>query len=259
MVETVSTSDLAHLPRTTLEAMAAAGREILECRRVLAKTGDNVVGELLRGEPEFFEWDHYPVGDVYDGETHSQYYYHSHPPDARDPDEHGHFHTFLRPQGMPDDVRPLPVPGWTPPTGDNGALCHLIAISMDRRGEPYRLFTVNRWVTGETWYRGPDVVRMLDLFAIDQARPSWPVNRWITAMVRLFRPQITSLVMARDRRVAAWRRAHPNGDVFEDRRLEIAAAERISVEAQIAAVEAALAEAGTAVSSRGRSGPRHRS
>ena len=258
MVATALMADLAHLPRPALESMAEAGREILECRRALAKTGDNIVAELLRAEPEFFEWDHYPVGDVYDGETHSQYYYHAHPPDARDPDEHGHFHTFLRPKGMPADMHPLPVPGWSPPTDENGALCHLVAISMDRRGDPYRLFTVNRWVTGETWYRGADVVRMLDLFAIDQARPSWPVNRWITAMVCLFKPQIASLVTARDRRIAAWRRSHPEGDVFEDRRLEIAAAERISVEAQIAAVEAALAEERVSVPARTRPGSRHR-
>ncbi len=68
------------LSAEALEAMAGAGQEVIEAHRVLAKTGDNLVGELLRGHENFFEWDHYPPGDVYDGESHGQYYYHAHPP-----------------------------------------------------------------------------------------------------------------------------------------------------------------------------------
>ncbi len=53
------------LPRATLDAMLAAGREVLQWRRILAKTGDNLVGEDRPGG-------------------------------------HGHFHTFLRGGGMPE-------------------------------------------------------------------------------------------------------------------------------------------------------------
>ena len=41
------TSPLTALGRERLEAMRAAGEEILECRRVLLKGGLNVVGEML--------------------------------------------------------------------------------------------------------------------------------------------------------------------------------------------------------------------
>ena len=53
--------DLSALPRATLEAMAAAGDEVVECVRVLAKTGDVAESpfngmatsrEKLRGRPE---------------------------------------------------------------------------------------------------------------------------------------------------------------------------------------------------------------
>ena len=71
--------ELADLPTERLEDMAAAGAEVLEVYRLLRKSGDNVVGEVLRGQGEFYEWDHFPKGDVYDPETHSQYYYHAHP------------------------------------------------------------------------------------------------------------------------------------------------------------------------------------
>ena len=58
---------------------------------VLAKTGDNVVSEVLRGVETFYEWEHYPPDDVYDRETHAQFYYHAHPPGERSFAEHGHF------------------------------------------------------------------------------------------------------------------------------------------------------------------------
>jgi hypothetical protein len=60
-------------------------------------------------------------------------------------------------------------------------------------------------------------------------------------MLRLFRPQILELIDARDRAVAEWRAGHPGIDVFEDRDLGITSRCEISIDDQIAAVEAALA------------------
>src|SRR3546814_17878343 len=100
---------------------------------------------------------------------------------------------------------------------------------MTPGGLPFRLFTVNRWVTGEVWYRADDVIRMLDVFKIDHAQPSWPLNRWISAMIALFKPQIAELLRARDRKVADWREQNPEADVFEDRDLEVASFHYISV------------------------------
>ncbi|MBK6629632.1 MAG: hypothetical protein IPG33_00570 [Betaproteobacteria bacterium] len=230
---------LATLDRSQLEAMRAAGAEVLEYRRVLLKGGLNVVGEMLRGQGAFVEYDHYPADDVFDAETHAQYYYHAH---RGSEGEHGHFHTFLRAAGMPPGTEPWPAdnPGTEPWPAGEEALSHLVAISMDAYGEPIGLFTVNRWVTGDTWYAAADVIRMLERFDIDHAHPSWPANRWLGAMLRLYRPQIEALILARDAAVAAWARSHPQQDVFEDRALEITSQLAISVEEQIAAVEAAL-------------------
>ncbi|HEY9549741.1 MAG TPA: hypothetical protein VIR45_09590 [Kiloniellaceae bacterium] len=223
-----------------LEAMAAAGAEVVEIHRVLAKTGDNLVGELLKHNGTFYEWDHYPPGDVYDHETHGQYYYHAHAADQRFENEHGHFHTFVRPKGMPPGIRPARVPGFVAPEDADDALSHLVAIAMTPGGLPFRLFTVNRWVTGEVWYRADDVIRMLDVFKIDHAQPSWPLNRWISAMIALFKPQIAELLRARDRKVADWREQNPEADVFEDRDLEVASFLDISVEHQVREVATAL-------------------
>ncbi len=226
------------LEREHLEVMLAAGQEILECYRVLRKAGLNIVGELLKVQGTFYEYDHYPKGDIFDEEFGSQYYYHAH---REDQDEHGHFHTFLRAGAIPENVQPVPYEGDEPwPTGDE-ALSHLICISMDPRGFPIGLFATNRWVTAEAWYRAADVIDMLDRFRIDHANPSWPTNRWITAMMRLFKPQIAALLEHRDAVVEAWAREHPGVDVYEDRELEITGWQAISVDDQLAAIRGVLA------------------
>ncbi|MHC8508708.1 MAG: DUF6969 family protein [Rhodospirillales bacterium] len=215
--------------QSELRAMAQAGARAAGCARVLAGARGNVVSELLRGQGEFYQWDHYPKGDVYDARTGAQYYYHAHPPGARKDiceGEHGHFHTFVRPKD------------------ETNAPTHLIAVSMDRRGAPVRLFTANRWVTGETWKNAVEAKRLLAGFRIDTPQPSRPVNEWITAMLALFKPVIEQLLDERDAAVAAWAARHPGmtaEDVFEDRRLEVTSYADISFDARVAEITAALA------------------
>jgi len=229
--------NLALLPRARLEVMRAAGGEIAECLRVLDKAGLNVVGEVLRGQGTFYEHNHYPENDVFDADTRAQYYYHAHRGLAG---EHGHFHTFLRRAGMPAGAEPLDVPHSEPwPSGDD-ANAHLIAISMDTYGAPIGLFATNRWVTGDTWYAARDLIAMLPRWRIDHAYPSWPVNRWLCAMLVLFRPQVEALLLERDRVIDAWRDALGGEDVLERRDLEMLAYMPISIEETTGAVNAAL-------------------
>ena len=47
--------DFDKLPRERLEAMVAAGDVVIDCHRVLAKTGDNIVGELIKGDETFYD------------------------------------------------------------------------------------------------------------------------------------------------------------------------------------------------------------
>lgn len=241
-------SALKHLPlavpslqsfeQATLERMLAAGREVQECYRVLSKGDVNIVSEILKGQGTFFEDDHFPAGDVFDSDSASQYYYHAH---RGIPGEHGHFHTFLRADGMPDDVVPVAYDGDEPwPEGDD-RIAHLGAVSMDRSGFPLGFFMTNRWVTGENWYAADDVTRLIYQFDIDHAFPSWPANRWLSALLQLFIPHLQGLLVQRDAVVEAWAGDHQDRDVYEDRTLEITGWTRISVDDQIAQLEALLA------------------
>ncbi len=231
--------DLTGLSAEQIERMADAGAKMIESYRVLSKGGLNIVGEMLRGQGEFYELEHYPNDDVFDQDTQCQYYYHAHRSDA---DEHGHFHLFIRQPGMPEHVQPIVYIGDEPwPEGDQ-ALTHLVAISMDGYGFPTGLFTTNRWVTDEAWYQAEDIIGMLDLFVIDHAFPSWPVNTWISNLLILFRPQVEWLLRERDLAVAKWQAANPGLDVYEDRNLDVTSQLAINVESQIKAVLAVMAD-----------------
>ncbi|MGL3662852.1 DUF6969 family protein [Pseudomonas aeruginosa] len=214
-------------------ALLDAAQEVRRCQQALAKAGLNVVGELLRGHEGFYEMNHYPDDDVYDRDSHAQYYYHAHREGAG---EHGHFHTFLRGPGVPASLQPtLAVPA-----GEQ-AIAHLIAVSMDAWGQPIGLFACNRWVTGESWFPAEAVEQMLPHFHIDHAYPSWPTNLWLSALLRLFRPHISALIAHRDQVIAAWQAQHPESDVFEDRALEITGYLPISVDDWVALLAQASA------------------
>ena len=226
--------DFRQLPRAELETMLDAGRWVLECHRVLQKTSDNIVGEVLRGNGTFIELEHFPPGDAFDQASHSQYYYHAH----RD-GEHGHFHTFIRGE-IAANAQPVAQSNMDYMDERDDTICHLVAISMDNSGIPTGLFTTNRWVTAENWFDAVDTVAMLEHFEMDIAPPSWPVNIWISNMMRLFRPQIIDIINGRDEIISSWKNAHPDTDVFEDRGLEILDETPISIEQQITLVEQSL-------------------
>jgi len=230
-------STLSGLDHDTLLEMAQAGQVVNENHRLLDKASANIVGQCLAHQGTFYELDHYPSGDVYDSETHSQYYYHSHRPEGG---EHGHFHTFLRAKGMPEGLKPLDYKGDAEiPAGDD-ALAHLIAIAMNQPGQPISLFTVNRWVTDESWYSAADTIAMLDLFKMDHTFPCLAVNQWITAMLILFRPQIEALLLERDKSLKNWAALHPGTDIYEDRDLELTSFLSISIDNQVEAINAEL-------------------
>lgn len=202
------TLDPSHLSPGDLAAMAEAGEDLAAIEAGMRAVGTSpralLVGE---GEPEPYR--HYPAGDVYDFASHSQFYFHCHREG-----EHGHAHLFLRPMGMPAGCRPqVQVGGADSP-------CHLIAVGFGHAGFATELFTTNRWVTGESWYDGDTVARMLPNFHVDGAGGGGRVGRWLTALVALYRPLVVSLVRERDRTVAAWT-AEQGGDALNDDRLEI--------------------------------------
>jgi hypothetical protein len=225
--------------------MQSAATVVADCRRAFAGCRGGVLGVVAAGAEALADWRHYPIGEVYDPLSHTQYFYHAHPAAQRAAGEHGHFHTFLRAEGMPAGVAPLVLPETaianapSPPAqaaplkhGNRDEVSHLIGIALDAQGDPIRLFTTNRWVTGETWYRADDVIRMVDCFTLGAAGGPSLLDRWVGAIVALFRPQAAALLRLRDDTVMSWRRRRRT-NVFEDARLEITSSFDVDLGAQL--------------------------
>ncbi len=174
--------------------------EIAFCEAVLAKGGLTVLSDTFRGVDAIAAWDHYPPGDVFDPVSNAQWFYHCHPAEEGAL-EHGHFHCFLRPDG----------PG--------GPIHHLVAVGVDAEGRLLRLFTVNQWVVADDWADAQTTVGLLPRFDIQMPSPSYLVNRWLTAVLAAYEPEIVALIEERDRVLAA-RPGHRSA-VFADRSLEV--------------------------------------
>ena len=181
------------------EERRRAAQEALFCEQVLAKGGDNVLKATLRDAP-VAAWTHYPPGDVFDPASGSQWYYHCHIPPAGD--EHGHFHCFVR------------------PSGSEGPVHHLVAVGVDAYGRLLRLFTVNQWVVGDSWLAAEGTIELLRRFDVQMPQPSYLTNRWLSAILRLYAPEIEELIRRRDALLEA--KVPPQGtSVRDDRSLEV--------------------------------------
>ncbi len=233
-------TDISNLPQDRLKDMVIAGEQVLECMRVLGNTGDSIVGDVVGDFEEFAVWSHYPKGDVIDRQTHSQFYYHAHPEQQR-PGEHGHFHLFLRRDGIPENIQPADIGASNSFDDFKTPMCHMLAIAMNPNGMPIALFTTNRWVTMDPWFNAADTIDLLDSFDVDIAKPSWPVNIWISAMVRLYRPDIEQLLHERDD-VMTGAQLKAADNAYNDRSIEITSLLDIDLADRIDTVNAAWAQ-----------------
>ncbi len=157
--------------------------------------GTPLMQRVLPADTEPEQWAHYPPDDAVSPATRSRYFYHCHPPEDRDADEHGHFHLFL-PLSLFDESDCKSAP---PDDGEKRAqVVHLIAISIDRQGLPLRLFTTNRWVADEWLFSADSIARHIDQFDLEGADGDPLVNGWLTACVALSRAAILALLDKRD-------------------------------------------------------------
>jgi len=196
---------LASLPDSSFDDVADAAETILTIQEALTNENLTLLGELLRdeGDAPISVWEHYPADDSRDPATGAMFYYHAHDPKEWDRDEHGHFHLFVRPA----------------PDAD---FSHIMAVSMTPYGMPNGLFTTNGWVTDETMRPAEEILELLEeRWEIARARPSWLVVQWLSAMVRLLRPQVAALLQQRDALLCWTPRQSPSSEILDDQSTHI--------------------------------------
>ena len=207
-------------------ALQGARTSVSAFADVTAKSG-SLLQSWIEGR-EVVEFEHYPPDDVVDPRRGSQFYYHAH----RDGDrEHGHLHLFWHAtaSGRRRYLRPG-RPRWarTAPT-------HLFAISLDARGLPVALFTVNRWVTDGHWFDAATTMSFVERFELIDIEGHEHSCRWLTGLVRLYQPLIADLLVQRDRRLA---RRSDLAQALGDHRLEVLSQVQIDWAVDLDALEA---------------------
>ena len=216
-----------HAPDAQLAKAVRGARDSVSAFADATATSGSLLQSWIEGR-EVVEFDHYPPDEVVDPRRGSQFYYHSH----RDGDrEHGHLHLFWHAtsSGRHRHIRP-DRPRWarTAPT-------HLFAISLDARGLPVGLFTVNKWVTDGHWFDAATTMSFVERFEPIDVEGHAHSCRWLTGFVRLYQALIADLLVRRDRRLA--RRADLT-QALGDHRLEVLSQVPIDWASDLDALEA---------------------
>ena len=124
------------------------------------------------------------------------------------------------------------------------AFSHLIAISMDDKGAPIKIFTTNRWVTGEDWAHSEDVCLMVDQFQFNRPHSSWMISKWLSSLLQFFYPQVIELIFERDLILLGDSRGRSLEEVREDKALETLSEKEISIDVQMEVLKAVIDKRG---------------
>ena len=158
-----------------------AAQELANIQMRYADTGRTLNEAALGGARDFMEWQHYPNNDLADEQSGYEFYYHAHSADEMPREEHGHFHVIKR---------------------ESNTFHHLIAIALNQRGLPVRLFTTNQWVTGEEMAESKLAIKSLEEFRMVVKGRMAPVAKWVGALIQLFAVEIDELILGRDQKIA---------------------------------------------------------
>jgi len=232
-----------NLPSINQEAMQRSAISLLGCYEHLSINKQHLLFPLL-GNAAPKQWVHYPEDDVIDHSTGYQYFYHSHSPeDRQDSPEHGHFHLFARMDGEKHDIdanteaRFLDSLKSAPDRVSTNA--NLLCISLDAKGVPMSMFTVNRWVTEDNLLSASTTLALLKGFRM--ATPGFKiVNQWLEAILGLFWLEIVDLLVQRDLKLAALAsKRHPSDGLLEDKNIELLSETVIDIDYKIALLDQA--------------------
>lgn len=233
MTQSFSFPDITDYARNKLVAHVS---HVLETQAALNAQGGVLNFLHAYGEQEgegFCAMKHYPKGDRIDYVNGGQYLYHCHRENL-ETEEHGHFHCFIRKAGLPKSVKPMNLPDKAKYM--DCMMTHLVAIAVNRVGQPIRLFTVNRWVGHDTWFEAEKMQRFIKRFKV---RPEKELERWslmdlwVESIVHAFAPQVAWLQEVRDIEMARLIKEQPDNYIYEDKKVEELSSIEISLEAQV--------------------------
>lgn len=161
-----------------------AGKQLSQVIRKMGELRTNPVLNILGNNPNIIENQKYPNDHLRFGSEKCRAYYHCHDAPNKLMNEHGHFHIFVR---LNNENYNSEV--WS----------HVVALAIDTVGQPLSWFTVNHWVTGNSWRSANELNPILDNLPI--ARDVTLTEHWLMAMLKFYQVIIKGLLQERDTQI----------------------------------------------------------
>lgn len=162
----------------------SAAESLVACLLEMAESETNPVLQVIPEDLILEENKKYPTDLLQFSQLGWRAYYHCHPASRagkhRFQGEHGHFHIYVRTEKDPEQ--------WS----------HLAALAMDNMGQPLGWFTVNHWVTGETWIDSDRLSTYLKSIPYNNSSITKLVERWLLSLLAVSRDEVNSILMKRD-------------------------------------------------------------
>ncbi len=161
----------------------SARESFIRCLLELAENETNPVLQVISCDKAVEENKKYPADLLQFNQSGWRAYYHCHPATRAGnhnfPGEHGHFHIFVRTKNEPEE--------WA----------HLVALAMDDMGQPLGWFTVNQWVTGESWQDAELLADKLRDIPYDSQTEL--TECWLLSLLSLDKNSVRELLKNRDK------------------------------------------------------------
>ena len=170
----------------TISQKEKATNTLVTCLLEMAKSETNPVLQVINPNKPLKENIKYPADLLQFNHLGWRAYYHCHPASRmgnhRFKGEHGHFHLFVRTSTESE----LSEETWS----------HVAALAMDNMGQPLGWFTVNHWVTGETWEPAASLVHYLNNIPFD--KPMSLVESWLLSILVVSKDEVCTILNKRD-------------------------------------------------------------
>ena len=186
-------------------------RQLIDCLQRFGAMQSNPVLHLLEKQAPVAN-SRYPEEAIGFGDDTWRVFYHCHDSTDQPSDEHGHFHFFTRSRSADDDVT-----AWS----------HLVALSMDKMGQPLQWFMVNQWVTDGDWYRNEWLDSSFQQLA--RAHENGLLEQWCQSLLYLYKEEIAYLLRQRDKNLAFLCNSDNLGACFQDRDIYLLSIETVSL------------------------------
>jgi hypothetical protein len=203
--------------RNTIKRFQIAARSIRYWLKATNKHGSLILaftkGDLIIRNR------HYPPGDIRDPKSGNQCYYHCH----RDAGEHGHIHIFGRSKDL---ERPI----------------HIYAISLNEKGLPVAMFTINRWATNGDWLTAAETAALAEDINLKSSGCDRNLAGWLESFTKFYHHSIATLLEERDKYInklsttSTGENGNP-GSLLNDREHEVLSYLRIDWEQDVAQSE----------------------